>query len=99
MLTDVLNHRGRNIRTVIRFLSRQSRALAGSIESDIETREARIKAVATTHSPVSEHLDTFARVQSMFALAAEAHSVEGLRVEVPGDDTGQGVPARSGPER
>ncbi len=84
MLINELNHRVRNILTLIRSLSRQSRATAETIDDFVETLEARIEAVANAHSLAVERPDSYVSICTILSLEAEPHD----RVEVLGPDAG-----------
>ncbi|WP_299686507.1 HWE histidine kinase domain-containing protein [uncultured Tateyamaria sp.] len=88
ILIDELNHRVRNILSLIRSLSRQSQHSADSIEEYVQTLEARIEAVATAHSLAVEQPTAYVSIRDILELEAEAHSVARTRVTITGEDIG-----------
>ena len=88
MLIDELNHRVRNILTLIRSLSRQSRSTADTIDDFIATLEARIEAVANAHSLAVERPDAYVSIHTMLQMEAEPHNLEGKGVVINGEDAG-----------
>lgn len=88
MLIDELNHRVRNILTLIRSLSRQSQYGSDTIEDYVAALESRIEAVATAHSLAVEKPSAFVSINDILRLEAKAHNASGTHVEISGDDVG-----------
>ena len=88
ILIDELNHRVRNILSLIRSLSRQSQDSAKDIQDYVNTLEARIEAVAAAHSLAVEQPTGFVSIHDILRLEAEAHNDAGTRVEIAGKDVG-----------
>ena len=88
MLIDELNHRVRNILTLIRSLSRQSRSTADTIDDFITTLEARIESVANAHSLAVERPDAYVSIHTMLQIEAEPHNLEGKGIIIEGEDVG-----------
>ncbi|MBY5933945.1 GAF domain-containing protein [Tateyamaria omphalii] len=88
MLINELNHRVRNLLTLIRSLSRQSRATSHSIDDYVDTLEARIEAVANAHSLAVEEPEALVSVQSILRQEASAHSGQSDRVRIAGPKVG-----------
>ncbi|MFL4471617.1 HWE histidine kinase domain-containing protein [Tateyamaria armeniaca] len=88
MLIDELNHRVRNILTLIRSLSRQSQSTSDTIDDFIVTLEDRIVAVANAHSLAVEKPEAYVSIRTILKLEAEPHSDGGERIRIRGDDVG-----------
>ncbi|MEL7165601.1 MAG: HWE histidine kinase domain-containing protein [Pseudomonadota bacterium] len=88
LVIDELNHRVRNILTMIRSLTRQSRSNVDSIDDYVETLEARIEAVATAHSLAVEKPEAFVSLRAIFEVESKAHNIRIRRVELFGEDVG-----------
>ncbi|WP_299284928.1 HWE histidine kinase domain-containing protein [uncultured Tateyamaria sp.] len=88
MLIGELNHRVRNLLTLIRSLSRQSRVTSKSIDHYVDTLEARIEAVANAHSLAVEQPQALVSIQSILRQEADAHGSEGDRVRISGPEIG-----------
>lgn len=88
MLIDELNHRVRNILTLIRSLSRQSQSTSDTIDDFITTLEDRIEAVANAHSLAVEKPEAYVSIRTILKLEAEPHNDSGERVLIRGDDRG-----------
>lgn len=88
MLINELNHRIRNLLTLIRSLSRQSRATSSSIDDYVNTLEARIEAVANAHSLAVEEPEALVSVQSILQQEGRAHSGQSDRVRINGPKVG-----------
>jgi len=88
LLIDELNHRVRNMLTLIRSLSRQSRSSADTIDDYIVTLEARIEAVASAHSLAVEKVGSYVNVHSILAIEAAPYNHDRVAVSVSGTNVG-----------
>lgn len=88
MLIDELNHRVRNILTLIRSLSRQSRSTSDTIDNFVTALESRIEAVATAHNLAVEKPAAYVSIRTILKLEAEPHNPRGKRVLIEGNDVG-----------
>ncbi|MEL6961012.1 MAG: HWE histidine kinase domain-containing protein, partial [Pseudomonadota bacterium] len=88
LVIDELNHRVRNLLTLIRSLSRQSRSTSENINDYVATLEARIEAVATAHSLAVQKTEAFVSLHKIFEIEAEPYNIDETRVVLQGDDAG-----------
>ncbi|MEM6758255.1 MAG: HWE histidine kinase domain-containing protein [Pseudomonadota bacterium] len=88
LIIDELNHRVRNILTLIRSLSRQSRSSTDSIDEYVETLEARIEAVANAHSLAVQKPDAFVSLRAIFDIESAPFNMDEQRISLIGSDFG-----------
>ncbi len=88
LLIAELNHRVRNMLSLIRSLSRQSRSSAKDLDDYIRILDARIEAVASAHSLAVEKAGSSVSVRRILELEAAPYGDEGARCHVRGDDFG-----------
>ena len=88
MLIDELNHRVRNILSLIRSLSRQSRTSSGSIDEYVTLLEDRIEAVANAHSLAVEEATSNVSIVDILRQEARGHNLAHDKVTIIGDNVG-----------
>ncbi len=88
LLIAELNHRVRNMLSMIRSLSRQSQSTAVNIDDYIQTLDARIEAVASAHSLAVEKAGSSVSVYNILELEAAPHNNGSTSIHVSGDDIG-----------
>lgn len=76
IMIDELNHRVRNILTLVRSISQQARRTYGSLESYSKTLEARISALAASHDLASGSLLKAVPIQDLILKEFEPYQSE-----------------------